>query len=188
MCGRLAIHRSIQRQNHLAHAFIGHPRGEPWDAQFIRPHRIQRRKCAAQNVIAPFEGLTPLHRPKIGHILDHANLASGAGGVGADRADVGSANIAAHRAVAGIQRHRGHGLGQRRHQLPALFQQRQHRAAGRARPKPGEPRHQLDQRLNVAGAFHVLERQLEIGGQTQALGQLAHFRLRAGLCFGLGIV
>ena len=167
------------------HDFIGHPRGKPRDAQFIRPHRIQRRKRAAQNVIAPFEGLPAFHRPEIGDILDHANLAGGAGGVGADRADVGGADIAAHRAIAGVQRHRGHGLRQRCHQLPALFQERQHRAAGRARPKPGQSRHKLDQRFDVVGPFHRLERQLEIGGQAKPLRQLGHFRLRAGLRFGL---
>ena len=82
----LAVDGRVQRQNNLTAAFIGHPCRQTRDAQFLWSNRIQRGKCATQNVIAPLEGLPALHRPKVSDIFHHTNFARGAGRVGTDRA------------------------------------------------------------------------------------------------------
>ena len=79
MGGGLAVDGGVQRQNYLARGLILHAAGEFGDAQLLGADGIKRRKRAAQDVIAALARAGPLHRPKIGDVFNHANLAIGAG-------------------------------------------------------------------------------------------------------------
>src|SRR6056297_3333135 len=105
-------------------------------------------------MIAPLEGMAAFHRPEIGDVLDHADLAVGAFLRKADIADIRGAQIAAIETFAG-------GGGDLLHQIReghelhvALGDQVQDRAARRARAKAGKPGHHVDQGVDVAVGTH----------------------------------
>jgi hypothetical protein len=97
----VAIDRGIEGKDHLTHPFRANPRHQIGDAQLIRPYGIERRKGAAQHMIAALEGAAAFHRPKVGHIFDDAQLSGGARGIGTDGADLRGADVAANRAITG---------------------------------------------------------------------------------------
>ena len=111
MGGGLPIHRCIEGQDHFTNAFAPDPVEQLGDAQILGPHVIERRKRAAKHMVAALEGMAPFHRPQVGHVLDNADLAIGAGVTGADCAGVGGADIAAGQAFAGAGSHMGHRVG-----------------------------------------------------------------------------
>src|SRR6056297_274285 len=100
MRGGLAIDRGVEREDHLGDLFGLDPVHEFRYAQRLGSDLIERRQRATKHVIAPLEGLTAFHRPEVGYILDHADLAVGAFWRGADIAGLHRADIAAGGAFA----------------------------------------------------------------------------------------
>ena len=76
-------------------------------------------------MVASFEHARPFHRPKVGHILNNANLANGPLFRGANVADIGGADIAAVQAFAGGGPYAVHRFGQGDQHEATLFDQMQ---------------------------------------------------------------
>src|SRR6056297_2403788 len=145
----LSVDGRVEGQDNLLDPFCRHPIDEPGNAEFVWAHRVESRKRAAEDVIASPEDARTLHRPEVGDVADHTDLSRGALLACADTADVVGGDVAAVEAFACGRRDRGHGFGQRRHELAALAYEMQHRAPGRARPEPRQLRHHLDERLDL---------------------------------------
>ncbi len=97
---RLAIHGRIEGEDHFPDAFARDTVDQAGDAEIFGADFVQCRKRAAKDVIATTKGVTAFERPKVGHVLHHADFAIGAGRIGADRADVAVGDITAGQAFA----------------------------------------------------------------------------------------
>jgi hypothetical protein len=111
----------------------------------LRRDAVERRKRAAEHVIAPLEDARAFQRPQVGDVFDHTDPAGVAPWIAAHRARVGRIEIAALAAGTDRRRRAGHGSGQRLEQAFAFFQQHQRSAARRTRPEPGQLGEQLNQ-------------------------------------------
>ena len=113
MRGGLPLDGGVQRQDHFGDIFTANAINKFRDPQFIGPDRIQRREASAQNVVAAFENLRPLHRPEIGDILHHAKFPRGAPLVATNIANIFGPNIAAVQTFLRGYRNRLHQIGKR---------------------------------------------------------------------------
>ena len=89
-------------------------------------------------MISPFKYARTFHRPKIGDVLDHADLTDGAFVGGADIADIRRADIPAIETFARRGPDRVHCFGQWDQNAAAFFDQVQNSTARRAWPQPGQ--------------------------------------------------
>jgi hypothetical protein len=145
----LAVHGRVDRQDHLGDLASRTATHQRIDVEILRPDAIERRQRAAQHMIARPDRAGPLQRPKIRDVLDHDDRLLVARDIGADRAGIRRIDVAADGAgedPLGRDRHRA---GQRHQKLVLLLDQRQRRAPGRTRPKPRQPRQQLDQAFDL---------------------------------------
>ncbi|KAI1691745.1 hypothetical protein DdX_21674 [Ditylenchus destructor] len=97
MRGGLAFERGVHRQHYLIDPARGDAGDEAVDRQILGPHPVQRGELAAQHMEAAGEQARALERPQVRHLLDHAELALVAAGIGADGAWVRGVDIAAGR-------------------------------------------------------------------------------------------
>ncbi len=149
MRGRLAVDRQVGRQDDLLDRPLLRALDELADIEVFRADAVERRQVAAEHVIAPLEGARAFQRPQVAHLLEHAEQGPVAPLVAADGAGVGGVDVAADRAGPHGARDRVQRPDQRLHQHLALLQEVERRAAGRAGPKPWQPRQQLDQSLDI---------------------------------------
>ena len=90
-----------------------------------------------------------LERPKVGDVGDHHDDRGIAPHVGADRARILGVDISAHPADLDLLQRGLHRRGKRRHDLLALLDQKERRAARRAGAEPRQAGEQLDQTLDL---------------------------------------
>ena len=112
--------------------------------ELVRAAPVERRQCAAENVVATFENRRPLERPKIGDTLHDADGRPVARFLGADGAGLDRVQVAADAAPPDRLSGRCQGLRQRLQQAGPPLDQVQRRASRRAGPEPGESREELD--------------------------------------------
>ena len=178
MRGGLAIDRCIQRQDDFAHLRIMRARHQRVDREVLRTDAVERRQRPAQHVVAAAGRIGPLQRPQIGDVGDHDDDRVIAPRVGAHGAGVLGVDIAAGLADLDLVDRHLQRAGERRHQRLALLDQMQRRAPRRARPKPRQPRQQLDQALDFGtGNRMAISAETKSRRQAQSAGQRLHLFL-----------
>ena len=142
--GGLAIDRRIEGEDDLLERPAGHAVDQLGDGKIVRPDPVERRKHAAEHMIAPAKRAGPLQRPEIGHILDDAERGLVAIGRGTHRAGLHRVEIPAGPALGDLGRRLAERLGQRHQQAVLALEQVQRHAPRRAGAEPRQLGDQLD--------------------------------------------
>ena len=143
MCSSLALERGVHGEHNLVHSAFRYPSNEPIDAEVPRTYSLQRRKAAAEHVIAARKQAGAIERPKISDLLDDAEHFLIAPRIFADRTGIRGVDIAANRAgrkPLGNVLERGE---QRLESRFASFHEMKDCPAGGAWPQTGKTRERL---------------------------------------------
>src|SRR5215510_13927582 len=145
----LSVDRGVERKDYRGHRRIVGARHKRVDRKILRTDAVEGRERAAQHVIAGIDRVRALERPQVGDVGDGDNDGGIAPRIGADRAGILGVDIAAHSADLDFFERGLHRRGERRHDLLALLDQKQRRAARRAGPEPRQAGEQGDQTLDL---------------------------------------
>ena len=131
----LPLQCRVHGQHHFVDPACGDAGNQAIDIQILWPHPVQRGQATAQHMITPRKQTRFIKRPKIGHVLHHAQRAVVAARIGTNRTRVDGINVSALTAGRKPRRYRLQRRQQRQQRGFALLHQVQHRSPRRSRPQ-----------------------------------------------------
>jgi len=163
MRGGLAFERGVHGEDDLVDAARRHPLDQLADAEVLGANPFERREPPAEHVVAAGEQLGPVERPQVGDVLDHAQQARVAAGIGANATRIARVDIAADMALDECVPHRRERLKQLPERRLAPLDQPQDRPPRRTRAEARKAGERRAQRLDLLRCHGPADRALDKG-------------------------
>src|SRR5204862_6559837 len=149
--GGLALDVGVGGQDHLAGGPVLEAQQQLAHLEVVGADAVQRRERAEQDVVTPLELAGALHRQQVVGLLDDAEQAGVAPGIGADAARVLVGDVEADRAVDDALLHGDQRARQLAHFLGGALEQEEREPLRRLRPDAGQALERVDEPRNGLG-------------------------------------